>query len=149
MREIVFALEFRGGGEDVPGSPGQRRARTTASSQTLSTLLGADGVRARIDTAAGETAVLEARVERFGDGTFVEEGEITYGTAGRITFTTLGRGRVVPGPVPGAVHGAVIWAITGGAGRFAGAAGLITSNFSVSAAGDVTDHHVARLHLPE
>jgi len=149
VREIVFALEFRGCGEDVPGSPGRRRARTAAPSQTLSTTLGVDGVRARVDAAAGEIAVLEARVERFGDGTFVEEGEITYGTAGRITFTTLGRGRVVPGPVPGAVHGAVIWTITGGAGRFAGAAGLITSNFTVSAAGDVTDHHITRLHLPD
>ncbi|PYM19266.1 MAG: hypothetical protein DMD78_25285 [Candidatus Rokuibacteriota bacterium] len=147
-RELVFALEFRGRGESLPGSTTQRRARTSAPSQTLSTLVGADGVFARVEPVDGERATLEARVERFGDGTFVEEGEITYGTAGKVTFTTQGRGWVAPAPTPGAVYGAVVWTVTGGAGRFAGARGLITSNFAVSAAGEVVDHHVARLLLP-
>jgi len=147
-RELVFALEFRGRGENLPGSTTQRRARTSAPSQTLSTLVGADGVFARVEPVDGERATLEARVERFGDGTFVEEGEITYGTAGKVTFTTQGRGWVAPAPTPGAVYGAVVWTVTGGAGRFAGARGLITSNFAVSAAGEVVDHHVARLLLP-
>jgi hypothetical protein len=149
MSEVVFALEFRGRGEDVPGAPGHRRARTTAPSQALLTRLGRDGVQAQVAAEPGESAVLEARVERFGDGTFVEEGRIAYGAAGAVTFTTLGRGRVLAGPQPGAVHGAVIWTVTGGEGRFAGAAGLITSNFAVSAAGEVVDHHVARLFLPD
>jgi len=147
-RELVFALEFRGRGENVPGSTTRRRARTSAPSQTLSTLVGAEGVFARVEPVAGERATLEARVERFGDGTFVEEGEIIYGTAGKVTFTTQGRGWVTPAPTPGAMYGAVVWTVTGGAGRFAGAKGLITSNFAVSASGDVVDHHVARLLLP-
>src|SRR5206468_10792259 len=95
----------------------------------------ADGPRRRlrpVEPVDGERATLEARVERFGDGTFVEEGEITYGTAGKVTFTTQGRGWVAPAPTPGAVYGAVVWTVTGGAGRFAGARGLITSNFAVS-----------------
>ena len=92
MRELVFALEFRGEAAAVAGLEGQRQARTTASSQTLSTLVAADGVRARIESSPGETAVLEARVQRFGDGTFVEEGTIRYGAAGGVTFETIGRG---------------------------------------------------------
>jgi hypothetical protein len=44
--------------------------------------------------------------------------------------------------------GGVVWTITGGDGRFAGARGLITSNFTVSAAGEVIDEHVTRLYLP-
>jgi hypothetical protein len=148
-RELVFALEFRGRGENLPGSTTKRRARTSAPSQTLSTLIGPEGVFGAMEPARdGEQATLEARVERFGDGTFVEEGEITYGTAGKVTFTTHGRGWVAPAPTPGAVYGAVIWSVTGGAGRFAGARGLITSSFAVSATGDVVDHHVARLLLP-
>jgi hypothetical protein len=148
-RELVFALEFRGRGENLPGSTTKRRARTSAPSQTLSTLIGPEGVFGAIEpVSAGEQATLEARVERFGDGTFVEEGEITYGSAGKVTFTTHGRGWVAPAPTPGAVYGAVIWTVTGGAGRFSGARGLITSNFAVSATGDVVDHHVARLLLP-
>jgi hypothetical protein len=144
----VFALEFRGWAGPVAGAERQRRARSTAPSQTLSTVLGGDGVRARIDAVAGEAAVLESRVERFGDGTFVEAGTITYGAAGRVVFETLGRGWVGPSPVAGWVVGGVVWTVTGGEGRFAGARGLITSNFTVSADGEVIDDHVARLYLP-
>ena len=147
MRELVFALEFRGKGAAVPGSDGKRQARTTASSQTLSTRLEADGVRARVESTPGETAVLEAQVQRFGDGTFVETGTIAYGAAGTITFETIGRGWVGPGPTPGSAAGGVLWKITSGDGRFVNAQGLITSNFTVSADGDVVDNHFARIYL--
>jgi hypothetical protein len=100
MREIVFALEFRGQAGPVPGSESKRQARSTARSQTLSTVLERDGVRERIDATAGDTAVLESRVERFGDGTFVEDGTITYGAAGSVTFETIGRGWVAPARWP-------------------------------------------------
>jgi hypothetical protein len=148
MREITFALEFRGRAGPVPGSDSTRQARSTAPSQTLSTVLGADGVHARVDPVAGESAVLDSRVERFGDGTFVEDGTITYGSAGRIVFETVGRGWVGPAPATGWVVGGVVWTITGGDGRFAGARGLITSNFTVGADGQVIDHHVTHLYLP-
>jgi len=148
MREAVFALEFRGRAGSVAGSASTRQATSTAPSQTLSTVLGGDGVRARVDAVGGESAVLESRVERFDDGTFVEDGTITYGSAGRIVFETIGRGRVGPSPVAGWMGGGVLWTITGGDGRFAGARGLITSNFIVSAGGEVIDNHFARLYLP-
>jgi hypothetical protein len=145
VRELVFALEFRGTAVALPD--GTRRARTTATSQTLSTTLRADGVHARIDAGSGETAVLDARVQRFSDGTFVEEGTIRYGAAGAITFETIGRGWVGPGPRPGSNAGAVLWSVRGGDGAFAGARGLIASNFTVSADGDVVDDHVARIYI--
>ena len=148
MREVVFALEFKGRAGPVPGSESKRQARSTAPSQTLSTVLGPEGVRARVEMAAGESAVLDSRVERFGDGSFVEDGTITYGSAGRVVFETLGRGWVGPAPAAGWVVGGVVWTITAGDGAFAGARGLITSNFTVSADGDVIDHHVTRLFLP-
>ena len=148
MRELVFALEFRGKAAEVPGTEGRRQARTTASSQTFSTLLTADGVQARLEPHSGEIAVLEAQVHRFGDGTFVEHGTIAYGLAGTVSFETLGRGWVRPGPTPGSSGGGVLWRIKGGDGLFANAQGLITSNFIVSGDGDVTDNHFARIYLP-
>jgi hypothetical protein len=148
VRELVFALEFRGKAGPVPGTEGKRQARTTASSQLLSTVLRAEGIDAHINLGGGETAVLEARVQRFGDGTFVEEGTIRYGAAGGITFETIGRGWVGPGPAPGSAVGGVLWKITAGDGRFSGAQGLITSNFTVTAAGEVVDDHFARIYLP-
>jgi hypothetical protein len=35
----------------------------------------------------------------------------------------------------------VIWRVEGGEGQFAGASGLITSNFTIDEAGEVTDNH--------
>ncbi len=149
MREIAFALEFKGRGGPVAGSPSRRQARTTAPSQTLRTVLTASGITPSVEALPGESAVLESTVERFPDGTFVEDGTITYGRAGSISFETVGRGHV--GPAAGGVgsHGVVMWRITGGDGRFAGAQGLITSNFTVSPDGLVTDDHFTRLYLPE
>ena len=149
MRELVFALEFRGRGGPVPGSPAKRQARTTAPSQAWRAVLGPGGVTAAVEPVAGESAVLESRVERDPDGTFVEDGTITYGAAGSVTFDTVGRGHVGPAPDGRGSHGVVMWRITGGEGRFAGARGLITSNFTVSGDGEVTDDHVTRLYLPD
>jgi hypothetical protein len=148
VRELVFALEFRGRAGSVAGSETRRQARSTAPSQTLATVLGREGVRTHVEAVAGEAAVLESRVERFGDGTFVEDGTIAYGSAGTITFETIGRGWVGPAARAGWVMGGVLWTITGGDGVFAGARGLVTSNFTVSADGEVIDYHVARLCLP-
>ena len=147
MREVVFALEFRGTAGPVTGSATKRHARSRAPSQTLTTIVAADGVHPRVEPVPGDEAVLDSHVERFGDGTFVEDGTITYGRAGSIAFVTVGRGTVAPSPVTGWTRGAVVWTVTGGDGVFAGAEGLITSNFAVSADGEVVDHHVARLYL--
>ena len=105
MRELVFALEFRGTAGAVAGSESRRQARSVAGSQALSTVLGGEGIAARVEPVAGESAVLESRVERFGDGSFVEDGTITYGSAGTVTFETLGRGWV--GPARGGGGGGV------------------------------------------
>ena len=148
MREVVFALEFRGRAGPVPGSKSKRQARSTAPSQTLSTVLEGEGVRTGVEVMAGESAVLESRVERFDDGSFVEAGTIAYGTAGTVAFETIGRGWVAPAPRAGWVVGGVLWTITTGDGAFAGARGLITSNFTVSGDGEVIDDHFTRLYLP-
>jgi len=149
VRELVFALEFRGRAGPGPGSPTERRARTSAPSQTLRTLLAPDGVTASTERIAGESATLDSRVERFPDGSFVEDGAIAYGAAGSVWFVTEGRGIVGPSPIRGWVRGGVVWRVTGGDGRFAGAQGLITSNFTVSVDGEVVDDHFARLYLPD
>jgi hypothetical protein len=145
---VVFALQFRGRGTQV--SPERRKATTTATSQLHRTRLTATGVEAAVEMLEGvETATLEAEIELVGDGTFVESGRIRYGAAGSVAFETVGRGVRGPSAIPGRVVGAVIWRVVAGDGRFAGATGYITSNFSVDASGDVVDHHVAQLIIPD
>ena len=87
-------------------------------------------------------------MERYPDGSFVEDGTITYGRAGRLTFDTVGRGHVGPSPQPGRVHGTVMWRVTGGE---AGSPGPRASsvNFTVTADGEVIDDHFTRLFLPD
>jgi len=148
MKELVFALEFNGSAAPVPGSDNKLRAKTSATGQTLRTVLKPDGVQAAIEPAGGDSASFESEVEMAGEGSFLESGRITYGPAGSVSFKTVGRGIIGPGPLPGLQRGAVIWEITGGQGRFAGAQGLITSNFTVGEQGAVTDDHFVGMFLP-
>ena len=49
-------------------------------------------------------------------------------------------------PEPGLTHGSVVWRVEGGEGQFAGATGLITSNFTLSDKGDVTDNQFGLIY---
>jgi len=51
--------------------------------------------------------------------------------------------KVVLGKSPEATlqHGSVMWQVDGGEGQFTGASGIITSNFTLGATGEVTDNH--------
>ena len=148
MRELVFALEFRGSAGPVSGGEGRRRARTSATSQVLRTRLGSGDVQATVEPAGEGIAVLESEVLATGEGTFVESGTISYGDAGRVAFRTVGQGVTGASAIEGLRHGAVIWEVMRGEGRLAGAQGLITSNFTVGRDGQVTDNHFVRLFLP-
>jgi hypothetical protein len=149
MRELVFALEFKGSAAPVPGSPNRLHAKTSATGQTFRTALKSDGVQSRVESVGGDTAKFESEVEMLENGAFLESGSIEYGAAGRITFQTVGRGALGPSPLPNLQRGSVMWEVTGGDGVFRGAQGLITSNFTVSTEGEVTDDHFVRLFLPE
>ena len=54
-----------------------------------------------------------------------------------------------PSGIEGLQRGGVLWEVTGGTGQFAGATGVITSNFSVSSEGTGVDNHLAVLYLLE
>jgi hypothetical protein len=148
MKELVFALEFRGSAAPVPGSDKKLQAKTSAGSQTLRSVLKADGILVSVESAGGGSATFESEVEIVGDGIFVESGSIRYGDAGKVSFKTVGRGTLGPSPLPGIQRGAVTWEVTNGEGRLAGAQGLITSNFTVGAQGEVVDDQFARLFVP-
>ena len=53
-----------------------------------------------------------------------------------------------PSPVTGLTHGSIVGNVTSGEGEFAGASGLITSNFTLSEQGAVVDNYYARLFTP-
>jgi hypothetical protein len=148
MKELVFALEFKGNAGPVPGSDKRMQAKTSATSQTLRSILSADGIQASVESAGAGSASFQSEVEIVGEGMFVESGTIQYGDAGKVSFRTVGRGTLGPSPIADVQRGAVMWEVTGGDGRLAGAQGLITSNFTVGAKGEVVDDQFARLYVP-
>jgi hypothetical protein len=148
MRQLIFALQFRGTAAPVAGAAGKLAAKTTARSQVHRTAIDGKGVQAGLESSAGGSAVFESQVEMLGEGTFLESGTIRYGKAGTVSFKTVGRGVLGPSGIEGLQRGAVIWEVTGGEGQLAGASGLITSNFTVGAKGEVVDNHFAQLFLP-
>lgn len=147
MRQLTFALQFKGTAEPVPGKDNRLRARTTATGQVLRATLGAKGIESRVEATGGAAASFESEVEIVGDGAFLESGTIAYGDAGRVTFKTVGRGVLGPSGITDLQRGAVIWEVTGGEGAFAGTTGLITSNFTVGAKGEVVDNQFATLFV--
>ncbi len=63
-------------------------------------------------------------------------------------FGTVGQGYLAPSADPRLKHGSVVWRVESGEGQFAGASGLITSNFTVSEAGEVIDNHFGVILVP-
>ena len=97
-----------------------------------------------------ESAVFDTSVTMTGETSFDEQGTMTFGDgADRIRFSTMGEGFLGPSPDEGLLHGSVIWRIEDGDGRFAGATGLITSNFQMNAeSGEVAEKQVIALFIP-
>jgi hypothetical protein len=95
-------------------------------------------------------AAFDTNVTMTGETAFDEHGAMTFGSEhDRVRFSTMGEGYLGPSPEEGLLEGSVIWRIEGGEGRFAGATGLITSNFVMRAeTGDVTEKQVISLFVP-
>jgi hypothetical protein len=99
---------------------------------------------------APQRAAFDSSVTMTGETSFDENGVMTFGNeSDRIRFSTVGAGYLGPSPEEGVLHGSVIWRVEGGEGRFAGATGLITSNFVLRAeTGEVAEKQVIVLFLP-
>jgi hypothetical protein len=140
MPQIIFNLQFRG--TAAPGNDtGVMKATTSATSCTMETVVGEDGVKGSFAPAEGGLAYFESEVRISAPDTFTESGVITFGDGDHsLRFSTVGHGHLGPSSDPKHMHGAVAWKVEGGEGQFAGASGLITSNFILSDSGDVVDH---------
>jgi hypothetical protein len=142
MKQIFYAMEFSGQAAPVAGSSNVIKAATSASSCSLTSTVGADGLSASLKPAAGGKAIFESEVTVTGDTSFVESGTIRFGEGNhRLRFSTVGEGYMDASADPKLRHGSVIWRIDGGEGQFAGASGLITSNFTLGETGAVIDRH--------
>jgi hypothetical protein len=150
MQQLIYGMQFTGRAAPVEGSSGVLRANTSAPSCTITSLVGPDGLAGMINPCAGGAVSFESEVTFTGESSFLESGKIAFGNNRHgFRFSTVGQGYLGPGPEAGVQHGAVTWRIDDGEGQFAGAHGLITSNFLVGANGEVTDHHLGVIYLED
>ena len=147
MSEIIYCMQFKG--TATPGSEaGVMKATTSATSCSLKTVVGPDGVVGTFAPAEGGLAYFESVVKMTGVDTFQEDGTISFGEGDHaLKFSTVGQGYLGPQEGSKSMAGAVSWKVEGGEGQFKNATGLITSNFSVDPTGQVVDHHFGVIHL--
>jgi hypothetical protein len=145
MQQLLYAMQFRG--EGVPADDGSMHASTRAPSTRITSSVGAAGLGGSIERGNGGEATFVSQVRMTGDTSFDETGTITFGDGNSFDFSTIGEGYMGSSPVDGLAHGAVSWRIHGGTGQFAGATGIITSNFTFSAEGEVTDYQFGVIWL--
>ena len=148
MRQVLYALRFTGQAEPVGKVGNVLRAATSAPSSTLTSTVGADGLTSTLVPAPGPEATFASEVTFTGETSFLEIGTIGFGNGNMLRFSTVGSGYLTPSADPARKHGTVMWRVEGGDGQFAGASGLITSNFFVDESFGVVDHHFGVLLLP-
>lgn len=132
-------MQFQGRGE--PAGEGVLQAATQSASTRITSTVGPNGLESEVTAIEGGAALFTSEVRMTGDSTFTETGTITFGDGHSLAFSTIGEGHIAPSPEDGLLHGSVMWRIESGNGQFEGASGIITSNFTLSADGEVTDNH--------
>jgi hypothetical protein len=147
MQPVAFSMQFRG--HTTLLSPGVLTARASAPSGGLVTRIDANGVHGAFESADGNEALLERRLTFIDDTAFEEVGTISFGNGNALRFRSVDAGTLVPSPDPELRQGTSAWEIDGGAGAFAAARGRIVSNFLVSESGELTDHELGVLFIPD
>src|ERR1700722_17611050 len=114
MKQVIYAMQFKG--KAAPGvSPNVMKAATSASSNTLTTVIGADGVQGKFESAAGGTAQFESEVTLTGATSFLEKGTIRFGERNNLLhFSTVEHGYLGDSADAKLKSGAVMWRVDGG-----------------------------------
>jgi hypothetical protein len=153
MSHIIYQMQFKGTLGPVGTSPNVMKAILVANCIRM-TVVGSDGLQIPLEPPLGKQATFESDVTFLGgfesaestaagEAGFKETGLITFpGGEHWLRFSTLGQGYIGPSPEPSLRQGAVLCQVESGEGQFKGAQGLIASNFIISDAGEVDDHHV-------
>jgi hypothetical protein len=142
MQRIVMTTRFEGEADAPSGDPPQTDPRARS---VLLEAVSADGSDAGIDRASYENHAVFT-----GESSFTETGTIRYGDGdGELEIATLRDGTLGPCAEPDVLHGAAVYRITGGQGRFAQATGLVTTNFLLwPATGRFEERQVAVVFVP-
>jgi hypothetical protein len=117
----------------------------------MDTTVRSTGVETILHAKAGDLAFLESELRLHGTNGFDGTGVLLFGEDGDHTlkFSTISPGHFAPSAAPGVMAGAVGWKIDGGTGNFEGATGVITSAFTLTESGDLSEYHCGLVFTPE
>ena len=149
MRQIGYAMQFRGAAGPQEGKENELWAKTGSTTNGLSTSLDAGGPQVSMEDASEQRASFTSNVQMLEDGEFTEDGTIDFGEAGTLDFSTIGTGWMGPSAIDGLTHGGISWRVDGGTGPLEGASGIITSNFTVSGSGEVADNQWGAIYAKD
>ena len=151
MRQILYTMHFRGQTSLSGHGSDVLRTNGSATSCVVSTVIRPSGVETDLHASEGELAFIESELRVTGPDEFEEDGTITFGDDNEhvLRFSTVGQGHVTTGVEPGTMAGTASWKVDGGEGQFAAARGFITSHFTLSEAGELSDFHCGLIFLPE
>ena len=147
MRQLVYVMRFTGQVAAVGPDGTVLMVTASAPGTTLTTRVGHTGLACVLELEAGK-ATFVSELTLTGKTSFQEVGTVVVGNGHRLRFATIGSGYLGPGPDSMRQQGAVVWRVEGGEGQFAGACGLITSNFSLDADHGLISHHLGVLFIP-
>ena len=117
MHQLMYIMQFKGYAAPVGASPHVLQVIMIASSCTLTTAVGAEGVHGTLLPTGGSKAAFESEVTFTGETVFQESGSITFGEGGhRLFCSTVGQGSLGPSATPGLKQGAVTWHVDHGEG---------------------------------
>ena len=151
MREIVYAMHFRGQASRSSGDQKEVKIASSGTSCTMNTVVGPDGIETSLAPAPGELAFLDCELQFTGQASFTGNGTLTFGDDGEaaLRFQTLEPGHLGPSLAPGVLAGAVSWRIEGGSGRFAAATGFLSAVFTMKESGELSEYQCGTIFLPE
>ena len=146
MKHVIYSMQFKG--RVVPGGEGVMKTTSSATSCSIQSIIGPEGVTGTFHPADGGLAWFESEVRLAGPHAFTETGTISFGEDDHeLRFSTVGQGHMVPSADERYSAGTVTWKVEGGEGQFEGASGHIISNFLVTEDGEVTDYQCGVIFL--
>ena len=144
MNILTMLIHFEGEGIPVPDAKGFVKSQATGTILDVKT----EGLspEARIERVSGQAS--------FNTMVFAQDGR--FWEAGRVDFPGIGSHLIVETRHPGssvdlpggAAAGSISWTIIGGGGRFDGASGIVTGNFTARSDGRFFDYHLYKVLLP-
>lgn len=151
MRQLIYTMHFRGQASPSADNPKVLRMTSSGTSSTMETLVGPTGVETKLHPAPGDLAFLESEVRLSGEDAFEGNGVLGFGDEGEheLRFETVHAGHFGRSGIPGVMAGSVSWHVRGGTGRFQSATGLITSTFTLTDSGELSEYQCGLIFVDE